>query len=128
MKTKSLVASFLATICILFICQNAQAARHEQLTIGELTVETSATLPDSSIGTAEIEDSAITAAKIPAGAAIPLSKLAPVSITDTNATTTITLYLPSGIGQVAFGFTGGTATVWRASSVSTNGWVEMFRN
>ena len=128
MKTKSIVASFIATICILFICQNARAARHEQLTIGELTVETSATLPASSIGTSEIEDGAITAAKIPTDAAVPLAKIAPVSIHDTNATTTITSYLPSGIGQLAFGKTGGTQTIWRASSVSTNGWVEVFRN
>lgn len=128
MKTKSIVASFIATICILFSGHNSQAARHEQLTIGELTVETSATLPASSIGTAEIEDGAITASKIPADASIPLSKLAPASIHDTNATTIITSYLPSGIGQLAFGKTGGTQTIWRASSVSTNGWVEVFRN
>lgn len=136
---KSTHVSLIAIAVLGIIATAANAAWREDLAVGKLTVETDLIAPDGSIGADEIATSAVTsnkiaagavtAEKVAAGAAIPLSKLAPVSIYDTNSTTTITLYTPSGEGQLAFGKTGGTQTIWRCNgTLTTNGWAEVFRN
>jgi hypothetical protein len=44
---------------------------------------------------------------------------------DTNATTTVTLYTPTGAGQLLIGKTGGSNRVWIATDGTTNGWVQI---
>lgn len=44
---------------------------------------------------------------------------------DTNATTTVTGYVPGRVGEVLIGKTGGTTTVWIASGQTTNGWTKV---
>lgn len=45
---------------------------------------------------------------------------------DTNSTTTTTLYTPRRVGDILMGYAGGTATMWAASAATTNGWIATF--
>jgi hypothetical protein len=45
--------------------------------------------------------------------------------TDTNATTTITLYTPARVGQVLVGNISSNAAVWVSSGVTTSSWVKV---
>lgn len=45
---------------------------------------------------------------------------------DTNATTTVTAYTPTAIGQILVGGAGvGTSAVWIAKGTTTNDWVQI---
>tara|TARA_R110000824_G_scaffold146078_1_gene314758 strand:+ start:224 stop:523 length:300 start_codon:yes stop_codon:yes gene_type:complete len=44
---------------------------------------------------------------------------------DTNSTTTVTLYTPDYIGQALLGNTGGTNYTWMARGTTTNDWSQI---
>jgi hypothetical protein len=45
--------------------------------------------------------------------------------TDTNATTTITLYTPARVGQILVGNVSSNAAVWVSSGTATSSWVKV---
>ena len=86
----------------------------------------SSEITDYSIATADIATGAVKAASIDSNA-VTGAKLAAnvVSLVDTNASTDVTLQTPTSVGQLLFGLTGGTSTIWRASALTTNSWVKV---
>jgi hypothetical protein len=46
-------------------------------------------------------------------------------LVDTNATTTVTLYTPTGAGQILSGKVATSNAIWVATAANTNSWVKI---
>lgn len=53
------------------------------------------------------------------------SNKVPLVNTDTNATTTTTLYTPVMIGEILVGATGGVDVAWISTGLTTNDWLQI---
>jgi hypothetical protein len=57
-----------------------------------------------------------------AGTAVASVSVTPQIRSDTNASTTVTLYIPSKAGDMLIGKEGGSNRIWFATGATTNSW------